>query len=91
MIDGILDSLNSNIQILAQIVSFYPPSILYSDLTVELWKKWKVWVREGSVFFITSGRKGGSEDFYGVHDFQGRTEGRSVVTNIVERGGGYRN
>ena len=64
MIDGILDSLNSNIQILAQIVSFYPfIVILYSDLTVELWKKWKVWVREGSVLFITSGRVGGSEDF----------------------------
>ena len=64
MIDGILDSLNSNIQILAQIVSFYP---LHRNLvlryTVELWKKWKVWVREGSVLFITSGRVGGSEDF----------------------------
>ena len=25
--------------------------------------------------------------FLGVHDFQGGTEGRSVFTNIVERGG----
>lgn len=43
------------------------------------------------MLFITSGSVGDSEDFQGVHDFQGGTEDRSVVTNIVEREGGYRN